>query len=137
MLARFSPDADRLLTVEHRTISHERDGDWVEEIVLTLWDVTTGERVACARLRGDRRSEEWTDYPRDVVVGRTHVAWCGNHGVIAVHDARTLEPLSRIRVTEDVNGLAFSPDESALAVTGDAGVRVMDLIDGDGEGARR
>ncbi|WP_067602644.1 WD40 repeat domain-containing protein [Nocardiopsis listeri] len=137
MLVRFSPDADRLLTVEHRTISHERDGDWVEEIVLTLWDVTTGEQVACARSRGDRRSEEWTDYPRDVVVGRTHLAWCGNHGVIAVHDAHTLEPLSRIRVTEDVNGLAFSPDESALAVTGDAGVRVMDLIDGDGKGARR
>ena len=137
MLVRFTPEADRLLTVEHRTIDYERGGDWKEEIVLTLWDVTRGDRSACARLRGDRRSEGWTDYPRDLVMGRTHLAWCGNHGVIAVHDARTLEPLSRIRVAEDVNGLAFSPDESALAVAGDAGVRVLDLVDGAGDGARR
>ena len=48
-----------------------------------------------------------------------------------MHDARTLESLSRIRVTEDVNSLAFSSDESALAVAGDAGVRVMDLVGRD------
>lgn len=130
ILVRFSPEADRLLTAQNRTVSHERDGDWVQEIILTLWDVTTGKQVACTRSRGDRNGTEWTDYPRDLVVGHDHVAWCGNHGVIAVHDARTLEPLSRIRVTEDVNGLAFSPDEKALAVTGDAGVRIMELVDG-------
>ena len=129
MLIRFTPEADRLLTVQHATVGHERDGDWKEEIILTLWDTTTGKQVIRTCWRGDRR-KEWNDYPRDLVVGRTHLAWCGNHGVIAVHDARTLEPLSRIRVTEDVNGLAFSPDEKALAVTGDAGVRIMELVDG-------
>ena len=131
VLVRFSPEAERLVTVQHRTVSYERDGDWVVEIVLTLWDVTTGEQLACTRVRGDRGGVAWTDCPRDLVVGHTHLAWCGNHGVIAVHDARTLEPLSRIRVTEDVNSLAFSSDESALAVAGDAGVRVMDLVGRD------
>lgn len=128
ILIRFTPEADRLLTVQHATVSDERDGDRKEEIILTLWDLTTGKQVVRTCWRGDM-GKEWNDYPRDLVVGRTHLAWCGNHGVIAVHDARTLEPLSRVRVTEDVNGLAFSPDEKALAVTGDAGVRIMELVD--------
>ncbi|WP_116247794.1 WD40 repeat domain-containing protein [Nocardiopsis sp. FIRDI 009] len=129
-LVRFSPDADGIVTVQHRTVSYGRGGDWVEEIVFTLWDVTTGEQLARTRSRGSRSGRAWADYPRDLVVGRAHLAWCGNHGVVALHDARTLEPLSRTRVTGEVNGVAFSPDERALAVTGDAGVRVFDVVDG-------
>ncbi|MFD6949079.1 hypothetical protein A6A08_06890 [Nocardiopsis sp. TSRI0078] len=130
MLVRFGPGADRLVTVQQRTVSWERGGDWVEEIVMILWDVDTGEQLARTRSRGTRGEDAWTDYPRDLAVGRTRLAWCGNHGVIALHDARTLEPLSRTRVTGGVNGVAFSSDERALAVTGDAGVRVYDVLGG-------
>ncbi|WP_017570434.1 WD40 repeat domain-containing protein [Nocardiopsis halotolerans] len=119
-----------LLTVRHRTVSWERGGDWAEEVVLTLWDVATGEQVASTCSRTSRREETGIDHPGDLVVGRALLAWCGG-GVVALHDARTLEPLSRTRVTGDLNRVAFSPDERSLAVTGDAGVRVYDVVGGE------
>ncbi|GAA1106375.1 WD40 repeat domain-containing protein [Nocardiopsis metallicus] len=130
VLVRFNPGGDRLVTVQQRTVTFERDGDWVQESVLTLWDVVTGEQRACSRSTADLRRGERTDDPNDLAVGRDHVVWCGRDGVVALHDAHTLEPLSRVRVSGALGQVVFSPDEGAVAVTGNAGVRVFDVVGG-------
>lgn len=133
MLLRFTPGADRLVSLHERTLTHERGGAWEEEIVLTLWDVATGRQMARERMWSDLRSEtRRVDHPRGLAVSRTHLAWCGGDGTVALHDLATLRPLSRTRTTGTTTDLAFSPDEGSLAVVGEGGVRVVDLIDGDG-----
>lgn len=130
MLLRFTPDADRLVSLHERTLTRERDGTWVEELVLTLWDVETGRQLACERMRQDWASEtQRVDHPRDLAVSRTHLAWCGGDGTIALHDLATLKPLSRTRTIGATTGVEFSPDGSTLAVVGEGGVRVVDLIE--------
>lgn len=131
MLLRFTPEADRLVSLHERTLTRERDGGWVEELVLTSWDVATGQQVACERMRQDWASQtQRVDHPRDLAVSRTHLAWCGGDGTIALHDLTTLEPLSRTRTIGATTGVEFSPDGSTLAVVGEGGVRVVDLIEG-------
>jgi hypothetical protein len=114
VLVRFSPGGDRIVTVQQRTVTFERGGDWVQESVLTLWDVATGEQRACSRSTADLRRGERTDDPNDLAVGGDHVVWCGRDGVVALHDAHTLEPLSRIRVSGALDKVEFSPDEDAV-----------------------
>lgn len=133
MLLQFTPQADRLVSFHERTLTRERDGAWVEELVLTLWDVATGQQLACERIRQNWESQtQRVDHPRGLAVSRTHLAWCGGDGTIALHDLATLRPLSRTRTTGATTDLAFSPDEDSLAVVGEGGVRVVDLVEGDG-----
>ncbi|WP_020480254.1 WD40 repeat domain-containing protein [Nocardiopsis kunsanensis] len=130
MLLRFTPDADRLVSFHVRTLTRERDGDWVEELVLTLWDVTTGTQLACERMQQNWASQtRRVDHPRALAVSRTHLAWCGGDGTLALHDLETLEPLSRTRTIGATTGAEFSPDGTTLAVVGEGGVRLVDLVE--------
>ncbi|WP_017577711.1 WD40 repeat domain-containing protein [Nocardiopsis kunsanensis] len=130
MLLRFTPQADRLVSLHQRTLTRQDGGEREEELVLTLWDVATGRPSARERLWRDRTSEtERVEHPRALAVGRTHLAWCGGEGTVALHDSATLKPVSRTRTTGAATGLVFSPDEDALAVVGDGGVRVVDLVE--------
>ena len=132
MLLQFSPDADRLASLHVRTLTRERDREWVEELVLTLWDVATGIQVACERMRQNWDSQtRRVDHPRDLAVSRTHLAWCGGDGTVALHDLATLKPLSRTRTIGATTGAEFSPDGSTLAVVGEGGLRVLDLVEGE------
>jgi WD40 repeat protein len=128
----FSPDKDRLVSVQHGNAMVEGSDDWVEEAVLTVWEVPTGRRLAREYLRGDSAEEGGLhDFPVGLAVSRTHLAWCGRHGTLALHDLQTLRPLSRIRLAEETTEVAFSPDGSTLVATGHHGVRIASVVQPD------
>ncbi|MBE2997679.1 WD40 repeat domain-containing protein [Nocardiopsis sp. HNM0947] len=132
MLLRFTPEAERLVSLHVRTLTRERDGDWVEELVLTLWDLATGRQSACERMLQTWASDTHrVDHPRALAVSDRHLAWCGEDGTIALHDLETLKPLSRTRTSGATRDVEFSPDGNTLAVVGEGGVRVVDVVHAD------
>ena len=49
----FSPDKDWLVSVQHGSATAEGSDDRVEEVMLTVWEVSTGRKLAREYLRGD------------------------------------------------------------------------------------
>ncbi|GAA1461820.1 hypothetical protein GCM10009603_28200 [Nocardiopsis exhalans] len=128
----FSPEQDRLVSVQHGSATVEGSDDRVKEVVLTVWEVSTGRKLAREYLREDPAEKgRLNDFPMGLAVSRTRLAWCGRHGTLALHDLKTLRPLSRTRLAEEAQSVEFSPDGSTLVAMGHYGVRIATVVGAD------